>query len=101
MWTNIHDEIWEEIHDWTVKDLFSYKADRLHRGHLSDILEAVVQDLYEARYTEEERDEIEQPYYEEKWAREDEEYKRTYKGSYREALENGVSFSDWMLQQRS
>jgi len=101
MWTNIHDQIRDELDDWTVRDLFGYKADRLHSGDLYEIIEAVVQDLYEARYSEEEQETIEASYWEEHWKQKKANDARTYKGSYREALNNGVSFSDWMLQQRS
>ena len=52
-WNHVHDEIEHEVKDWTVKDLFGYKAERLHSGHLSDIIEAVVQDLYKTRVQEE------------------------------------------------
>ena len=78
MWTEIHDEIWEEIQDWTVANLYSYKANRIRGTSLTPILEDVVQDLYEARYTEEERNEIEEPYYEEKWKKEREEEWNAY-----------------------
>tara|TARA_R100000426_G_C4763888_1_gene88241 strand:- start:81 stop:416 length:336 start_codon:yes stop_codon:yes gene_type:complete len=97
MWTNIHDQIKDEVDNWTVKDLFGYKADRLHSGDLYEIIEAVVQDLYEARYSEEEQEAIEAPYWEEHWKQKRANDARTYKGSYREARDKGMTFEEWMM----
>ena len=54
-WNELHQEIFNHVEEhWTVYDLYGYKAQRLHEGHLSDIIEAVVQDLYqqESCYTD-------------------------------------------------
>ena len=47
-WNELHQKIFDHVEEhWTVYDLYGYKAQRLHEGHLSDIIEAVVQDLYQ------------------------------------------------------
>mgnify|MGYP003143379450 CR=1 FL=1 len=46
-WNELHDEIFNDVEEhWTVYDLYGYKAQRMHEGHLTDIIEALVQDLY-------------------------------------------------------
>ena len=54
-WNELHQKIFDHVEEhWTVYDLYGYKAQRLYEGHLSDIIEAVVQDLYqqESCYTD-------------------------------------------------
>ena len=47
-WNELHQGIFNHVEEhWTVYDLYGYKAQRLHEGHFTDILEAVVQDLYQ------------------------------------------------------
>ena len=102
MWTEIHNQIRDEVEGWTVTELFNYLKDKdFTTGSLDMIIQDVVQHLYEARYSEEEQEDIEASYWEEYWKQKRVSDARAYKGSFREAMDNGVSFSQWMMQQRS
>ena len=57
MWTEIHNQIRDEVEGWTVTELFNYLKDMdFTTGSLDMIIQDVVQHLYEARYSEEEQE---------------------------------------------
>ena len=89
-WNHVHDEILDDVKHWSVDQLDGYKAYRLHVGHLTAIIEAVVQDLYKTRIQEE----ID-------WLLEDSHYEVSHKDNWNAPCEDLVAWGKKEIAQRA
>tara|TARA_R100000773_G_C4137548_1_gene65537 strand:- start:89 stop:391 length:303 start_codon:yes stop_codon:yes gene_type:complete len=85
---NIKYQILTEVREWTMDEANDFITDSRNEVHIdfkgntiSKTMDAIVECLYEQRFTEDERNEME----------------GVTPMGYREAMDKGISFKDWMI----